>query len=118
MKFIPKFIFASVCFIAATSMSTGCSGVDRSEKGAAEEAEMEAAFMQGRTVAREFVNRDWKDTFELQGQLLEAAEVRGKYLDKHPDILAAYDSAFISTVRAVRPDMAAEIEKGINNGKK
>ena len=41
----------------------GCRGTERAE---AVEAAVEAAQMEGRTAAREFVNAQWKDTMELQ----------------------------------------------------
>lgn len=75
-------------------------------------AEITAAQMEGRSAARIFVNHEWKDSTKLQHHLLEAKARQSKYLiDGKPECAAAFDSAFISTIRAVRPDLAASISK-------
>jgi len=74
-------------------------------------AEIEAAMMKGRRSAREFVNREWRDTMRLQEHLLNACAQRSEYeLAGKKKCAEAYDSAFISTIRTVRPDMARELE--------
>lgn len=88
----------------------GCS--PRGNQVAAEETaeQIESARIAGREAARTFVNRQWKDTLELQGQLIEAGAQRARY-DSLPAQQAAYDSAFMSTVRTVRPEVAAQLER-------
>lgn len=75
-----------------------------------EAAQIEAAHIDGRETARAFVSRHYKDSLELQHQLVEAGARRSKY-DSLPQSLAAFDSAFISTVRTVRPEIAAELQR-------
>lgn len=88
----------------------GCSS--KGEQAAAEEeaAQIEHARMAGREAARVFVNTIWRDTIEIQHRLLEAAEKRSKF-DGKPKSTEAFDSAFISTVRTVRPDVATQLEQ-------
>lgn len=97
-------ILASVALVAA-----GCSS--KGEQAAAEETadQIEQAHIAGREAAREFVSKKWKDTLELQGHLVEAASRRTPY-DSLPKCRATYDSAFISTIRTVRPEIAAQLE--------
>lgn len=83
----------------------------KGEQAAVEETadQIENAHIAGREAAREFVSRNWKDTLELQAHLVEAASKRAPY-DSLPKCRATYDSAFISTVRTVRPEIAAQLE--------
>lgn len=76
-------------------------------------AEITAAQLEGRNEARKFVAKDWKDTVELQKQLLEAKSCQSKYIiNNKPECAAAFDSTFISTIRTVNPKLAETIEKG------
>lgn len=71
---------------------------------------IEAAVMQGRTDARRIINREFKDSMEFHGALLEANAHKSVYaIENHPRCQAAYDSAFISTIRTVRPDLARQL---------
>lgn len=73
---------------------------------------LEAARMAGRNAAKIFVSREWKDSLELHSQLLEVAAERSKYTMENRSVeRAAFDSAFISTVRATRPGLAERIER-------
>ena len=73
-------------------------------------AMIEAAMMQGRSDARRIVNTEFKDSMEFHGALLEANARKSAYgLEKKPRCAAAYDSAFISTIRTTRPDLAAQL---------
>lgn len=93
---------------AAAVLLGACSGTEKTEEIT---SEIEAAQMQGRTDAREFVNREWKDSMELQKHLLEAKARQSKYLlDKKPEAAEAYDSAFVNTIRSVRPDIADQLK--------
>lgn len=107
MKKILKALPASLLIIASLA---ACS--PKGNQVAAEETadQIETAHIAGREAAREFVSRNWRDTLELQGHLLEAGVKRAAY-DSLPRQRAAYDSAFISTVRTVRPEIAAQLEK-------
>ena len=95
--------------IALLVVAASCS---RTEKTEAVAAEIEAAQMEGRNAAREFVNREWKDTMQLQSLLLEARARKSKYeIENKPECAAAYDSAFVSTLHSVRPDVARELKR-------
>lgn len=96
--------------IAATLLFlTGCGGIERSEQAT---ADITAAQIEGREEARKFLNRPWKDTLELQRQLMESRAKKSKYeMKQQTEMAAAYDSAFISTLRTVRPELARELEK-------
>lgn len=72
--------------------------------------QIENAKIAGREAARTFVSQDFRDSLELQGNLIAAGAKRAAY-DSLPEQRAAYDSAFISTVRTVRPEIAAQIER-------
>lgn len=99
---------------AALSALVGAGVVSCGSKGnetpQATPEQIEEAHVAGREAARVFVNRTWRDTLEMQEQLIEAS-VKGSEFDSVPVCRAAYDSAFISTVRTVRPDVAAELER-------
>ncbi len=98
------FVFGAV---ALCTIMTGCKKTQVAEEDV---AEIEAAEMQGRDAARLFVGSEWKDTLDLQRQLLDARTKSSEYeiAGKH-HCAAAYDSAFVSTLRTVRPDVAAHI---------
>jgi len=112
------FYSIAVAAIAATAFSSlsllgscGSKGAGDTEKAEETEAEIEAAMMEGRESAKIFINRKWADTTELQKNILEARSRRARYdtVDK-PKCSAAYDSAFVSTIRTVSPDVAAQIK--------
>ena len=107
MKGILKYLLAGGVALAAF----GCGGGDGSGDNSGDSpAAIEAAHLKGREAARVFVNTTWKDTVQLQRQLLEANAKRSEF-DGQEKAVAAFDSAFISTVRTVRPDVAAELER-------
>ena len=103
-----------ILFTALTSVilvfSWSCGRNRAEEAGKVSHSEIEAAHLAGREAARVFVSKKWKDTLQLQEQLIEANANGAKY-DSITRLRAAYDSAFISTVRTVRPEIAAELEK-------
>lgn len=73
---------------------------------------IEAAVMQGRSDARRIINREYKDSMEFHGALLEANARKSAYdLEEKPKCEAAYDSAFISTIRTTRPDLARQLTR-------
>lgn len=90
-----------------TLLMAACSGAGRGNEA---EAEVEAAMIEGREAARIFVNRPWRDTIELQRKLLEARSRRAKFDTAGQKKAAeAFDSAFISTIRTVNPDIARHL---------
>ena len=89
-----------------------CSRQDAKYTESTEEttAEIEAAMMMGKSTAKKFVNKEWNDSLELINNLLEAKAVQSKYLIDHkPRSAEAFDTAFITTVRAVNPELALRI---------
>ncbi len=96
----------TISLIATISYS--CGGGRTENQSSAEQ--IEQARESARNAARRFVNREIKDTFELQALLVEAAGERSTY-DSLPQCRAAFDSTFISTVRTVRPDVADELQR-------
>ena len=91
--------------------SCGSKGEKSIEQSEETEAEIEAAMMAGRESARIFINRKWEDTTQLQNNLLEARSRRARYdTVNKPRCAAAYDSAFVSTIRTVSPDVASQIK--------
>lgn len=104
-------IIACLAALAIFCSMTACSSKgEQAEVKEETEQIIEAAHNEGREAAREFVNRPWSDTLELQHRLIEASSKRAKY-DSLPQSREAFDSAFVSTVRAVRPDVARELDK-------
>ncbi len=75
-----------------------------------EAQQIEEAHLSGREAARSFVSRKWKDSIQLQEQMLEVGVQRSRYVSL-PKSRAAFDSAFISTVRTVRPEIAAKLQR-------
>ena len=101
----------AVGIVGAMMLAVGCKS--GSGEGGAEgetSAMIEDAHLKGREAARVFVNTAWKDTMELQGKLLEASAKKSEFAGKK-QCEAAFDSAFISTVRTVRPEIARELER-------
>lgn len=88
-----------------------CSGGDNQNVGSETEEEIEAARMDGRMTARNFINREWTDTVQLQHELLHAKSVQSKYLIEGKNkCAAAFDTAFISTIRTVNPKLARQLQ--------
>ncbi|MBD5211860.1 MAG: hypothetical protein HDS70_08155 [Bacteroidales bacterium] len=97
-----------IYLIPLLAMLAACSGIERSEEAT---ADVTAAQIEGREEARKFLNRPWKDTLELQRQLMESRAKKSVYeMKNQPAHAAAYDSAFVSTLRTVRPELAKELE--------
>lgn len=102
-----RLFIISMAAVAAIVMA-GCSGRQSAVKE--DPAQIEQAHLEGREAARPFINREFKDSIELQLELVKAGATRAKY-DSMPQCRAAYDSAFISTVRTVKPEIAAELAR-------
>lgn len=103
-----KSIIAAIVIVAALT-SASCK---KDEKAARVAAEVEAAQMEGRNAAKEFVNTQWKDTLELQDRLLQVRARQSKYvMNKQPEAAVAFDSTFVSTLKTVRPDVAAHLDR-------
>lgn len=101
-------VFTFISIVLIVSCSSRGKEFEESEETT---AEIEGAMMEGRESAKIFINRKWKDTVQLQNNLLEARSRRARYdTVNKPRCAAAYDSAFISTIRTVNPSVAAHIK--------
>jgi|GEM_PF-1687945 hypothetical protein len=106
MKLFIKIVAA--CF--AATVLVGCSSKGEQAAVKEEADQIEEAHLDGREAARAFINREFKDSMELQLEMVKAGASRAKY-DSLPKCRAAYDSAFISTVRTVKPEVARELSR-------
>ncbi|MCH5225877.1 MAG: hypothetical protein J1D77_07735 [Muribaculaceae bacterium] len=67
--------------------------------------------MEGRRAAGLILGPEWKDTAQLQKALLDAKVRQSKYLiEGKPECAQAFDSTFISTIRAINPSLASKIK--------
>ena len=107
-----KIIFLSSIILGFISLTSCGSGSNQTDGQTVEtEAQIEAARNAGREAARMIITREFKDSMEFHGAILEAASRKATYqLEKRSQSEAAYDSAFISTIRTVRPDLARQLE--------
>ena len=102
---------ALIVFGSIAIQSCGRNATNRFENGEEAAADVEAAMMMGREAARIFINREWKDTAELQRNLLEARARRCVYdTSGRREAAAAFDSGFVSTIRTVNPDIARQLK--------
>lgn len=102
--------------VSTLVMMAGGVSCNKTQTAGETAAALEEARIDGREAARIFVNRPWKDTVELQCQLLEARAKQSKYVTAgRKQSAAVFDSAFVSTLRTVRPEMARELEKAAHN---
>lgn len=93
--------------ISFMSLAFSCSQTEKTEEIT---AEITAAQMEGRRAAGLIVGPEWKDTLALQRALIDAKVKQSRYLiEGKPQCAAAFDSAFISTIRTVKPDLAKKI---------
>lgn len=92
-----------------------CSGSDEKTTAAGasltQEQETEAV-NKGRMAARALINVKDDDTLGMQSKLLEARAIQSGYITAGNKAQAeVFDTAFIHTLRAVRPDIAREVEQ-------
>ena len=99
---------------AAIAIFTSCGGnkgAESMEKGESSMAVVEAAMMEGRNAARVFLSQDPTDTMAMEQKLLNARAIQSRYVnDNNHDAAMAFDTAFIHTLRAARPELAQQIE--------
>ncbi|MDE5902483.1 MAG: hypothetical protein K2O78_06325 [Muribaculaceae bacterium] len=103
-----------IASLALACLLGACGSKQAKEMEASEEttAQIEAAIIQGRGDARRIINRTFNDSMAFHAALLEANSHKSAYqLDNKPRCQAAYDSAFISTIRTTRPDLARMLQQ-------
>ena len=82
----------------------------QTEKTEAVTAEITEAQMEGRRAAGVILGPEWKDTIKLQRALMDTKVKQSRYLiDGKPECAAAFDSAFLSTIRTVNPALAKKL---------
>lgn len=97
--------------LASTLAMSSCAGTEKAE---AITAEITAAQMQGRNAARYIIHRQWKDTTGFGKEINKVYIMREEYYKEHQQECAeAFDSTFVRTVRAVRPDLMLLVEHSI-----
>ena len=70
------------------------------KKSAAENQEIENAINEGRNAAKVLINAEIKDSTQLQ-----------YLLEERPELVEAFDSAFFSLIRSVKPEIEKQIRK-------
>ena len=107
-----KSILYSFLFAASTAVFLpSCAGTEKTE---AITAEITAAQMEGRNAARYIIHKQWKDTTGFGKEIDKAFRVRAQYIKEgQAECAAAFDSTFVRTVRAVRPDLMSLVENSI-----
>ena len=96
-------------FLTATSLFLfSCSQTEKTEGIT---AEITAAQMEGRRAAGRILGPEWKDTTKLKMALIDTKVQQSQYIiNGKPECAEAFDSTFISTIRAVNPDLAKKIK--------
>lgn len=80
-----------------------CGSTEKTERVV---ADIEAAQMEGRNRARDIINREWRDSTALEASLKAARAQKLRYDSTgHPECGAAFDSTFVRTIRAVKPEL-------------
>lgn len=75
------------------------------------DAQLEEARNAGREAARKIITREFADSMEFHGAILDANAERSRFsMQNRKESVAAFDSAFISTIRTTRPDLARQLQ--------
>ena len=98
------------CAFAVFLLCSCSSGSTENSDHKVSTSDIEKAKIAGREAARTFINQKWQDTLRRQEQLVIAGSKAAQYYSL-PQLRAAFDSAFISTVRTVRPEIAEKLER-------
>ena len=86
------------------------SGCKQTEYTEGVTAEITAAQIEGRNAARDLISQDFSDSAKFQMALLETKAKQSRYLiDGKPECAQEFDSAFIKTVKVVKPELAKRI---------
>lgn len=97
----------SISLLTLSGVVVSCGKSQGGGAGKESKAAIDSAVNLGREAARKIIMREWKDSMQFQNAVLEATAIRSKYhLEKRPEAEEAFDSAFVSTIRTTRPDLA------------
>lgn len=110
-----KSILSGTCLVILAALTTACSAGGDGAQGAGgasvSEQQKQEAVNKGRTAARALINVNESDSFGIQGKLLEARAMQSQYVTDGRKVEAEiFDTAFIHTLRAVKPELARQIE--------
>lgn len=98
-----------ICLLSCSASDTK-SDTQGGEQTVISEQQKQQAAEKGWAAARELINA--KDTFDLHAGLIKARAIQSEFVTQKRKLEAeAFDTAFIHTLRAVRPDIAREIEE-------
>ena len=101
-------LFVGIVSCAFLFLAAGCAETEKTEEVT---AEITAAQMEGRRAAGRILGPQWTDTARLKQALLEEKARQSQYLIQGKNKCAeAYDSAFISTIRTVNPDLGKKLQ--------
>ncbi len=85
------------------AIAVSCGSTEKTERVV---ADIEAAQMEGRNSARDIINKEWRDTVALEASLKAARAQKLRYDSTgHPECGAAFDTTFLRTIRAVKPEL-------------
>lgn len=107
-----RLLLAAVTLCVFSGLIIGCSekaeqAADTETADQIETSALETATVEGREAAKAIINRDWQDTMQLQQAILEARAINSKYeMEGNKACKEAFDTAFYSTIRTVRPELA------------
>lgn len=104
---------AAALFIALASCSGSGEQDGTTNNGTLSEAERQQVVNQARREAGKVIKvSDEKDTFALQDKLLEVRSIQSRYVLEGRKVEAeVFDTAFLHTLRASRPELARDIEQ-------
>ena len=107
-----KGLFLSIAASCLFLMPVMSSCSEKAEQVSAEMlAEQMEAAKEGREAAKAIITKNWTDTMALQLALLDARAQNSKYeMAGKTECKAKFDSAFFSTIRTVRPDLADQLQ--------
>ena len=75
-------------------------------------ADLREAERRGRDAAKYVVNNNWTDSMQLQNAVLQARAENSEYeMAGKKKCKEHFDSAFYSTIRTVRPDLADKLQR-------
>lgn len=98
---------SGLAFTGILFLLCACAQTERTEDIT---AEITAAQMEGRRAAGKILGPQWTDTTQLKRALMDAKVTQSRFLIQgNPAAAEAFDSTFISTIRAVNPDLARKI---------
>lgn len=96
-------IFAFICLMSLVLISCKTKTTETN-------ADIENAIADGRKAAKILINEEYLDSLQLQSYILEAKATQSKYLiNNQPKSAEAFDSAFFSLLRTVKPELAKQI---------